>query len=245
MIGKKRIIMANSDVSTDGRWQRFLSYAITEIALVVIGILIAVAINNWNENRKRQNEFKSILAVVQSDLELDVADTKEVEEYYRTYQNFLEQVVSNNFDRTTFEDNPVNAYVIMGFPELSLHRRGFRLLEQFHNQESGVQTELINDLISFYYRSTQEVEADDNFRLFDQKQNLDFWKRTQSWWPDYISSQEIEGFLEYALNNTDYRNRVASYYMIHYRVFLPEMLKYREEAEVQLKRISEFLADAQ
>jgi sensor domain CHASE-containing protein len=34
---------------------KYLKYAIGEIILVVIGILIALQINNWNEQRKQKN----------------------------------------------------------------------------------------------------------------------------------------------------------------------------------------------
>jgi len=37
---------------------KYLKYAIGEIILVVIGILIALSINNWNEGRK--NSIKEI-----------------------------------------------------------------------------------------------------------------------------------------------------------------------------------------
>jgi len=35
---------------------KYFKYAIGEIILVVIGILIALQINNWNENRKHKNK---------------------------------------------------------------------------------------------------------------------------------------------------------------------------------------------
>jgi len=44
------------------RTANYLKYAIGEIVLVVIGILIALSINNWNEQRKNNLKEKSILA---------------------------------------------------------------------------------------------------------------------------------------------------------------------------------------
>ena len=40
---------------------KYLKYALGEIVLVVMGILIALSINNWNENRKNQKEETRIL----------------------------------------------------------------------------------------------------------------------------------------------------------------------------------------
>ena len=48
---------------------KYFKYAIGEIVLVVIGILIALQINNWNENRKAEVEEIKILANLKSDLE--------------------------------------------------------------------------------------------------------------------------------------------------------------------------------
>jgi hypothetical protein len=38
---------------------KYLSYAIGEIVLVVIGILIALQINNWNDANKNRAIFKN------------------------------------------------------------------------------------------------------------------------------------------------------------------------------------------
>ena len=54
---------------SSGRVGRYLKYAIGEIVLVVIGILIALSINNWNENRKLKNEELGLLLEVKSNLE--------------------------------------------------------------------------------------------------------------------------------------------------------------------------------
>ena len=39
---------------------KYFKYAIGEIFLVVIGILIALQINQWNENRKENNALKTL-----------------------------------------------------------------------------------------------------------------------------------------------------------------------------------------
>lgn len=45
----------------EGKISKYLKYAIGEIVLVVIGILIALQINNWNQDRLNQLEKKDLL----------------------------------------------------------------------------------------------------------------------------------------------------------------------------------------
>ena len=40
----------------ENKFSKYLLYAIGEILLVVVGILIALQINNWNEDRKQRAE---------------------------------------------------------------------------------------------------------------------------------------------------------------------------------------------
>ena len=49
------------------RTGRYFKYAIGEIVLVVIGILIALQINTWNQNRIDRNEEKDIIAKLHKD----------------------------------------------------------------------------------------------------------------------------------------------------------------------------------
>lgn len=49
--------------------RKFIKYAISEIILVVIGILIALSINNWNEARKLRNREHALLSQLSEELE--------------------------------------------------------------------------------------------------------------------------------------------------------------------------------
>lgn len=50
---------------------KYLQYAIGEILLVVIGILIALQINNWNETKKIEAKVKNSLVALRNDLVQD------------------------------------------------------------------------------------------------------------------------------------------------------------------------------
>lgn len=56
---------------TENKFSKYILYAIGEIVLVVIGILIALQINNWNEGRKDQAEAIKILKKLQSEFEIN------------------------------------------------------------------------------------------------------------------------------------------------------------------------------
>ena len=51
---------------------KYLKYAIGEIILVVIGILIALQINNWNENRVDTKYEKNVLLELEKTLIKDL-----------------------------------------------------------------------------------------------------------------------------------------------------------------------------
>lgn len=67
---RQNIIMEN-------KTGKYLKYAIGEIVLVVIGILIALQINNWNEQRKDRIKEKVVLKKLQEDYEANLIQLEE------------------------------------------------------------------------------------------------------------------------------------------------------------------------
>lgn len=54
------------------KFSEYLLYAIGEIVLVVIGILIALQINNYSEQKKARSEEKVLLSNLSNDVALDI-----------------------------------------------------------------------------------------------------------------------------------------------------------------------------
>jgi type II secretory pathway pseudopilin PulG len=67
---------------------KYFKYAIGEIVLVVIGILIALQINNWNENRKEQNQLQTYYKQI-------ISDFDEQKEYSRRVITSLDSSISS------------------------------------------------------------------------------------------------------------------------------------------------------
>jgi hypothetical protein len=61
---------------TENKFSKYLLYAVGEILLVVVGILIALQVNNWNEGRKLKKDRIDILENLKIDLANDVENYK-------------------------------------------------------------------------------------------------------------------------------------------------------------------------
>lgn len=60
-----------SKLMIDGKFRNYLFYALGEILLVVIGILLALQIDNWNEDRKDRRVEREILETLYTNLGQD------------------------------------------------------------------------------------------------------------------------------------------------------------------------------
>jgi len=88
---------------TENKFSKYLLYAVGEIVLVVIGILIALQINNWNESRKQSISENAFITSVKKDLKEDKDYTNLVIELikprieaYKSLDNGLPNLYNND-----------------------------------------------------------------------------------------------------------------------------------------------------
>lgn len=109
------MLTENPPAGRTGKFSKYLIYAVGEIILVVIGILIALQINNWNENKKieavKNTNYLNLLEDLRTDL---IHIDKKVDElnygialyndYLKTYKtpNLTMKDVLNNQNKLDF-----------------------------------------------------------------------------------------------------------------------------------------------
>ena len=59
----------------EGKLVRYLTYAVGEVVLIIVGIMIALQLNNWNEDRKAQVEFDEYIVQLREDVRTALSNT--------------------------------------------------------------------------------------------------------------------------------------------------------------------------
>jgi len=89
----------------EGKTSKYLKYAIGEILLVVIGILIALQINNWNQDRHQRQKEKKILLELKRDLMTNDSTLQDQIEFYQTTIDEITIIIEHLKKKKTFNDS--------------------------------------------------------------------------------------------------------------------------------------------
>jgi len=84
----------------NGSFSSYLLYALGEILLVVIGILVALQVNNWNQNRKEGIEERKALQNLKEDFEFNQV----------TLQNAIHRLKNQMANSVSILENTGNKY---------------------------------------------------------------------------------------------------------------------------------------
>ena len=126
---RQNMITENKSALPADRISKYLLYAFGEIVLVVIGILIALQVSNWNENRKNRIFEKTMLRNIQEDIIQDTLDLGfNIEVYKKALQNEKLLLRLLNKDSTITVDS-INFVEALSVPLIAVvHKSSFNNL---------------------------------------------------------------------------------------------------------------------
>jgi hypothetical protein len=156
----------------ENKFSKYLLYAIGEIVLVVIGIFLALQLNNWNTNQQRSDQELALLAEMRQNLERDLDDCRGNIASQKRWQRAQEIVLNHLEQRTPFHDSLRYHYGnIMGATQLTanssaydkLRSIGFNLI--WNDSLRRAITALYSEKYTFL--ANTEIEMDIHMQLQD------------------------------------------------------------------------------
>jgi hypothetical protein len=172
--------------------RNYLAYSIGEIILVVIGILIAVYINNWDLNQLKQDNGVKALKIVKRDLQTEKYVLEDFKKRYSYTRKYLIDILYNNktdnLDSLKFHFGPYVHYK-MNSEYISLKSSG--KLNLISN--SKLRSKLVN-FYEVYYSIYKELEDEHKF-FIDKRVNDYFFNQFPSDTSNFVDSEFVKSKL--------------------------------------------------
>jgi hypothetical protein len=196
----------------EGKSINYLKYAIGEIVLVVIGILIALQINIWNEERKSIEKANNLLAQVQKELLENIKTLNSTIEYYRDKDSLLYKILNKKLSYEDYKSRPKYFGVIMNIVNNQIVDDAFKNLIAFDGKFSLTQDSLVKDLKILYGPIKEFVNKSHEMAY---NSHLDFYKmlKKEKKWFYILSSfnEHTDEMINYYLTDPFYLNEVSEY----------------------------------
>lgn len=119
----------------ENKTTKYFKYAVGEILLVIIGILIALSINGWNEDRKLAIEEQSLLKDLKQEMDLNLKTLEIVIAQHEESLEAAEEIIKLFEDRDAFNKMPAET-----FAELSWKMEK----NSTYDPQNGILNSLIN-----------------------------------------------------------------------------------------------------
>lgn len=229
---------------TENKFSKYLLYAIGEVVLVVIGIMIALYFNNLNQEQIKEENLKSILVEIQRDIARDIDFTNGYIRRFKIRDSRKNLIFKNKVTEDDITSGRINMYrgAFIRDP-LRIQRTAY---EKFKNEIKGIPEEydelflILDQLYNFNGKYIEDLEISSKY---DQNKNRDFLFSHLDWFAqdefdDVISDEQIDFYL----NEPEYRNLVMRMSQRSKSVILGVMA-YRVQALKTYFNIKELLGD--
>lgn len=227
-----------------GKTGKYLKYAIGEIILVVIGILLALQINTWNNEHIAKKQLKEIYKQIQKDLVIDTTQIGEMVSNYkekdRRIQNILDKKIKTSFYDTitslNYKDCSICGIESTNYFHIKTMRKGYNLLKD-SGVISAISKDSLPDMIDVFYinaisRVESQLEIIENV-VFGNLKGLEHY----SWFSDWAGKKYNRDFLIFIFESETYRNQLSRYRIYYKDNYMSTLINYKKRATLILDQI--------
>ena len=197
---------------TENKFSKYLLYAIGEIVLVVIGILIALQINNWNQQQINDAKIKSILKEIQQDLVIDVESSKQVFDLFIRDCIIEDSILNNKSTRNDYPSGPKIGHRLgYNFANFIINTSGYDNLARNIDNVPEKYQPILKDLKNLYVRIKNSIDISNSRITETVLKNVDDGSNQHGFFLLKQRGIVTEAAFNYYLNDPHYKNMVHNY----------------------------------
>ena len=217
----------------ENRASKYLLYAVGEILLVVIGILIALQVDNWNEERKKQTEISTLLLDIEQDLLLNYESTHYALDFYRMQDSIAKRIAHNTLTKEDYDKHSRLSYFISNW---EYYLPAEKNINQFVESEKLVPPEYKPIVEALKKVQNYSAVLDDTYS--NLKKNIEENTRLLTSFPWFVKNDSVSNALRtaYFLNDESYQIAALRYW-VHTQNYYDKITRYRAQSMAALGAI--------
>ena len=185
----------------ENKTSKYLKYAIGEIVLVVIGILIALQINNWNEERKnevtKQIYLKSLIAELKNNFNTYLDVQKNYDKRIASFDHLFNTINTANTNKDSIKNAFNEAVTFIGIT--MINKTAFD--ELINSQNFQVFEKDLRDKIMIYYNELHNTIERINMELNELRElRLEMHKSIDIAYESGYKDQEYQEIIDWKTN---------------------------------------------
>ena len=212
------------DFLVKGNMGKYFKYAIGEILLVMVGILLALQVNNWNTQRKNELKTRILLEQVYYELLDDIEEAQLSILYYQRKDSLIQRVLAEEVSEADILGSNIYTNLAITFSLLEFHTAGFDNLVRMIDDIPPKYNSLLK-LLQDTYDMRNVIEKQQTYlsEFALRKREADM--RSHPWISGKTREQQ-NAKVDYYMNDLIYRNEITEYnafgqhLVSNYRVFI-------------------------
>lgn len=213
------------------RLKNYLVYGVGEIVLVVIGIMMALGINNWKQEQADQKELDRIIGVVKTDLKADLEEAKAIIEASKPDQNLTVKILYDPKFKDSIRDCEDCRYVLSRVYVPSFTSKGYELLSNF-NKDIKTKNKTVDSLLNFYNDYKREAFDIRSKLILDEiVDNMKYLRNNYDWFSKWFSAGKCNADCREYFTGQDYMNRLTYYEALFFDDYLYGIELYQKDLE--------------
>lgn len=189
---------------SENKFSKYLLYAIGEIVLVIIGILVALTLNNGSEQKKSETKVLIVFEELLEELESDIKSIKEAGLFYAQKDSLSFLVINTNLKKEEYQNNFISYYSLTEqTTRIDVSNNAHNKLVQMSDAIPVEYSQIMKEL----YLLNQKKEYVDllNNRMSKLVNDIINYKIYNYSWGVQLNQQEI---IDYLYNDNRYKSDV-------------------------------------